>query len=290
MNHFFSFLAGVAFASNAFAASPLPERSVGFVNDLAGVLSGPARSEIENELRVFAANGNPQIVVATIPSLDGDQVEDYANRLFRQWGIGDKTKNNGVLFLIAPNDRKMRIEVGYGLEGALTDVETKRIQEDIVKPDFQKLNYENGIRTGVHAIEEGLKGEIVSPKRERAWNMRDMESLFFLVIILLSWFGSILGRSKSWWAGGVVGVVGGGIAWAFTQWLYWVPIVAVFGFVFDYFVSKNYKEHLSNHHPAWWAGGGWGGWDRFGGGGGFGGPPAGGWGGSSGGGGSSSSW
>lgn len=286
MKYFISILLWFIFFAGAADAYTSPGKPSGYVNDFSGVASQATKDQLESELSAFAKGGNPQIVVVTIKKLDGDPIEEYANRLFREWGIGDKTKNNGVLFLVASQDRKMRIEVGYGLEGALTDIETKGIQDGIVRPAFQQGDFDAGIRAGVTAIQRGLAGELVTPNERRyPPSEADLETYLFLGIILLSWLGSILGRSKSWWAGGIVGGVGGGIAWAFTQWLYWLPIAAILGLIFDYFVSKNYRQSDHGGLPAWWAGGGWGGWDRFGGGGfgGFGG-------GSSGGGGSSSSW
>lgn len=263
-----------------------PGKPTGHVTDFAGVLSQETKSQLESELRAFSAGENPEVVVATIQTLDGDPIDDYANALFREWGIGSKTKNNGVLFLVVTNDKKMRIEVGYGLEGALTDIESKHIQDDLVRPQFRANDFNGGIVTGVTSIKKALEGELVPVQKKRGPSARELETYLLLGIFAISWLASILGRSKSWWAGGVVGGVAGGATWLFTQWLFWIPIAAVVGLLFDYFVSKNYKEHLSNHHPAWWAGGGWGGWDRFGGGGGFGGFG----GGSSGGGGSSSNW
>lgn len=261
-----------------------PGKPAGFVNDFAGVLSQQTRTALESELQKFAEGENPQIVVATIKTLQDDPIEDYANTLFREWGIGSKTKNNGVLFLIATEDRKMRIEVGYGMEGALTDIETKHIQENVVRPFFKSNDFDSGVRAGITAIEQGVKDELVVPtqKKSKGWSANSIEAIFFLVIFVFSWLGSILGRSKSWWAGGVLGGVVGGIAGLALSWLFWIPIGIGVGFVFDYFVSKTYKSSSGN--PPWWIGGPWIG--GGGGGGGFGGFG----GGSSGGGGSSSSW
>ncbi len=268
-----------------------PDTASGFVNDFANILPIESRQELEQQLTAFAKEKNHEIAIAIIRSLEGDDIESYANKLFREWGIGTKEYNNGVLFLVAIDDRKMRIEVGYGLEGALTDLESKRIQEDIVRPLFREEKYGEGIVVGASSIMEAIEGEVLSAsssKKAPSWlNIieRYGGELLFIIIFFFSWIASILGRTKSWWLGGAIGGVTGGIVALITSAWMWLPAVVIFGLLFDYAVSKNYQSHQGNH-PAWWAGGTWGGWDRWGGGGGFGGFG----GGSSGGGGSSSGW
>ncbi len=270
-----------------------PGKAQGFVNDFAQILSVSAKNSLEQDIQKFSQDTGHEIAVVTIQTLNGDVIEDYANTLFREWGIGKKSANNGVLFLVAVQDKKMRIEVGYGLEGALTDLESKHIQEDTVKPFFKDGKFEEGIIAGVQGIKEAIRGEVIpqvqkrptSSKNARAMSELIFYGIFFLFSVVLSWLASVLGRTKSWWLGGVMGAVIGGIAWFFTGWMLWVFLSAIIGFVFDYFVSKNYKDNPNG--PSWWAGGPWIG-------GGFGGGSSGGFGGfgggSSGGGGSSSSW
>ena len=106
----------------------------------------------------FREEGSDQIVVATIPSLDGEAIEPYANRLFRSWKLGQAGENNGVLLLVAPNDRKMRIEVGYGLEGTLTDLHTKLIIENTMVPAFRAGDFSGGISKAVDDIIMVLEG------------------------------------------------------------------------------------------------------------------------------------
>ncbi|MEK7648589.1 MAG: TPM domain-containing protein [Patescibacteria group bacterium] len=280
-----SFLAPLA---HAYTSPGTPQ---GSVSDFANLLSSQAQQNLEQQLVTFAKEKNHEIAVVTIQSLGSDAIEDYANTLFREWGIGKKEYNNGVLFLIAADDRKMRIEVGYGLEGALTDLESKHIQDDIVRPLFRQGNYEEGIQKGAEGIMQAIEGEVLpspSSRKTSSWFgiiQRYGGEVLFILIFFLSWIASILGRTKSWWLGGVIGGVAGGITALLTSAWLWLPAVVVFGLLFDYAVSKNFQSHHGNH-PAWWAGGTWGGWDRWGGGGGFGGFG----GGSSGGGGSSSSW
>ncbi len=147
-----------------------PGKPGGYVNDFAQVLKTETKASLETDLAAFASGGNPEVVVATVPSLGGDSIEEYANQLFREWGIGSQEKNSGVLFIVARDDRKMRIEVGYGLEGALTDIETKYIQEDFVRPYFSKEQYDEGVRMGIGKIKEALKEELtVAATSSKKW-------------------------------------------------------------------------------------------------------------------------
>lgn len=130
---------------------PRPTTSI-YVQDYAGVLSPETEARINNLGTQLAAKTKAQIVVVTLPSLEETPSADYALGLLRQWGIGDKTLNNGVLLLVAVNDRQSRIEVGYGLEGALPDAKAGRIQDDYMLPYFQQGDYEKGILNGYLTI------------------------------------------------------------------------------------------------------------------------------------------
>jgi uncharacterized protein len=120
------------FASVALAAFNFPQLA-GRVTDQANIISAPAKASIEAKLQNLEDKSSIQLVVATVNSLEGGDIESYANGLFRAWKLGMAKKNNGVLFLIAPNERKMRIEVGYGLEGVLTE-ETARLLDGRFPP------------------------------------------------------------------------------------------------------------------------------------------------------------
>jgi uncharacterized protein len=265
-----------------------PGQPAGFVNDFAKVLAPATAPSLETELRQFREQTGHEIVVVTVKNLGGDTIENYANLLFRDWGLGKKELNNGLLFLIAVEDRKMRVEVGYGLEGAITDLETKYIQEETVRPFLTKGDYDGGVLAGVRKLEEAAAKEIVPASYTSTSQTNNAADIFFillwLAVLILPWLASILARSKSWWAGGIVGALLGVVGWALTSFLLFIPFSLVLGLIFDYLVSKNYQAG----NRSWWVGGG--GWDRWRGGpggrGGFGGFG----GGSSGGGGSSSEW
>ncbi len=128
----------------------------GRVVDAAGILDGSARASLDAKFAAQEARTSDQLVVATVPSLQGTSVEDYANRLFRHWKIGQADKNNGVLLLVAPNERKVRIEVGYGLEGVLPDAVASTIISTTVLPAFRAGDFAGGISRGVDAVLEIL--------------------------------------------------------------------------------------------------------------------------------------
>ncbi len=268
-----------------------PGTPTGFVNDYAGMFSESEAQTLENKLTQFEKDSSNEIAVAIIPDLDGDTIENFAVELFADWRIGKAKNDNGVLILVAKDDRQMRIEVGYGLEGALTDAQSWWIIDDIMKPAFQKEEYYKGIDQAVDKIILATKGEYLpsaSPESEESKGF-PWEFIFWFGLFILMWLASILGRSKSWWAGGVLGGIAGLIIGLIKGFIIFglasLAVLIPFGLLFDYIVSKNYKKHKARGTVPWWIGGGRGGRGGFGGGGfgGFGG-------GSSGGGGASGSW
>jgi len=143
-------LAAFAFVSLALAYTfpPLTGRIV----DSANIIPQAASDRITAKLASLESKSGIQLVVATVKSLDGDEIEPYANALFRAWGLGEKQKNNGVLLLVAPNEHRVRIEVGYGLEGTLTDALSKIIITNAIAPRFKLGDYGGGIERGVDDI------------------------------------------------------------------------------------------------------------------------------------------
>ncbi|HEY1585316.1 MAG TPA: TPM domain-containing protein, partial [Polyangia bacterium] len=131
----------------------------GRVVDEAKVIDPPVRAAIEVELANLEARTTDQLVVVTVRSLQGLAIEDYGVRLGRQWQIGRKDKNNGVLLIVAPTERKVRIEVAYGLEGVLTDAQTKIIIESTITPRFRANDISGGIARGVDDIVRLLNGD-----------------------------------------------------------------------------------------------------------------------------------
>ncbi len=229
----------------------------------------------------------------TIPTVGTDEtIETYAEKLFQEWGIGKAAEDNGALLLIARDDRKLRIEVGYGLEPELTDIESGAIIRDIITPSFQQGNFAQGIINGVKGMTDAISVESFVPESQSDSQISQIgqaiSPFIFPGIFFLLWIISILARSKSWWAGGVVGGILGLVFKGFGFGLFGIGGLVFLGLLFDFIVSKGYNASRRNHvRPPWWTGGGMGG---FGGGGSRGGGFGGFGGGRSGGGGASGGW
>lgn len=188
----------------AAAAEPSYPALTGRIVDNSNLLNAEARARIEQKLRAHEEKTTDQLVVATLPSLQGYAIEEFANRLFRAWKLGEKAKNNGVLLLVAPSERKVRIEVGYGLEGALTDALSKVIITTAVAPKFKNGDFAGGIEGGVDAILSILTGD--AEEWQRRAKVRDDESswgetaavifVMIMVFVLIASFMQELGRSS----------------------------------------------------------------------------------------------
>ena len=157
----FSFAGGAARVVFAFIALLCANQAVLAVNfpgltgrivDQANIIPAETRSAIEPKLADLEAKSGIQLVVASVSSLGGEEIEPYANELFRSWKLGENTKNNGVLLLVAPNERKVRIEVGYGLEGTLTDALSTVIITNAIAPRFKAGDFGGGVSRGVDDI------------------------------------------------------------------------------------------------------------------------------------------
>jgi uncharacterized protein len=157
-----------AFALVVPAAAQTFPALTGRVVDHAHVLDRETRSALVGRLAELEAHNTDQVVVATVPSLEGISIEDYANRLFRHWQLGQKDKNNGVLLLVAPTERKVRIEVGYGLEGTLPDALAKYIITQSIVPHFRTNDMSGGIVQGVDDIVSVLTGDAAAWQRRAA--------------------------------------------------------------------------------------------------------------------------
>jgi len=290
--------------SLALAKLDLPQ-PVGYVNDFASLLSQQEKNILERKLQSYEKQSGNEIVVVTVRNLQGTTVEDFAVRLFEKWKIGKKGKDNGVLLLVAKEERKIRIEVGYGLEPNLTDAQSYEIISRIISPAFKAGNFNQGIANGIDAIIKTISGEEVIPEQpaerigyKRGFDISQLLYLgFFLIFFVFQWLVSVLGRTKSWWLGGLLGGIAGLVLMLFSVivGIIAMAILVPLGLLFDYVVSRAYQEYKKHRYNEgdeegvlpipWWAGGHWGpGGSSHGGGfGGFGG-------GRSGGGGASGGW
>ena len=240
-------------------ARPTPPR---LVNDLANVLSPQEEQQLESELVAYDDSTSNQIAIVLVNTLDDYPIEEYATKLFREWGVGNKKNNNGVVLLAALQDRKVRIEVGYGLEGAIPDIIANHIIENDIKPNFKSGDYYEGLSKAAHSIIKAAAGEYKAPanyRKKKGGGSAFPFGLLVVIIILIVIFG---GRNNRGGGGGFMSRRGSG-------WL-------------GPFILGNMLGGSSSGGSSWGGGGGWSG----GGGGGFGGFG----GGSSGGGGASGSW
>jgi uncharacterized protein len=224
----------VVFATIAFVCASVAELSfpplTGRVVDQAGILDGAAASRLETKLKELESKTTTQLVVVTLRTLGGYDIADYGYQLGRYWGIGQKGKNNGAVLIVAPTERKVRIEVGYGLEGTLTDAVTRLIIDHAILPRFRAGDFTGGIERGVDDIVQVLSGDADDFKRraaERDSRPRGSEgiSLFTLAfVILIIWLFIYLqraqqqgpGRRQSRWGP----IVGGGVpgGWSGGGW------------------------------------------------------------------------
>jgi uncharacterized protein len=153
------------------------------VVDRAGILTPTARESLEQSLAAFERKTGHQIVVHTTPSLEGLPIEDYSLRVAEAWKIGQKGLDNGVILTIAPNEREMRIEVGYGLEGVLPDAVAARIIRERITPEFRAGRMDAGIAAGVDAIEAVVEGEQLPLPQQP--DLKVWIKLAWLVFVLL---------------------------------------------------------------------------------------------------------
>ncbi|WP_304217380.1 YgcG family protein [Phenylobacterium aquaticum] len=227
----------LALAGSAFAAPKFPALT-GRVVDEAHLLSPAANEKLTGELAQLETQTGHQLVVATIPSLQGYEIEDYGYQLGRTWGIGSKAQNDGVILLVAPAERKVRVEVGYGLEPVLTDALSSVIIQEKILPQFRAGHMEQGVVDGAEAIiaqlglpEDQAKAIAQAPPQQARIRTQGTHIPGFVILFIIIWVVSALlrgrrggggglwwlplmflggGRDRSGWGGGGGGFGGGG--------------------------------------------------------------------------------
>jgi uncharacterized protein len=259
----------------------------GRVTDLTGTLSGEAVTRIEAKLADLEARKGSQIAVLIVPTTAPEEIEQFGIRVEDAWKLGRKGADDGAYLIVAKNDRRLRIEVGRGLEGALTDATANRIIDETITPRFKLGDYDGGVEAGVDKMISVVNGEPL-PEPDRKWEHRSglghllpvlLVGVFVASGVLRAMFGRLAGSMAT-------GGLAGGLAWLLSHFL---PIglgAGIIAFLFAMLTGSSSR--------GWSAGSGWGGFGGglgggFGGGGGGGGGFSGGGGGGAGGG-ASGSW
>jgi len=285
-----SFALAVTWDPQSEGVQPIPQLSA-HVTDLTGTLAPGQKQALEAKLADWEAKTTNQLAVVIVPTTKPEAIEEYGIRLAEAWKIGQKGKDNGAIFLIAKNDKQMRIEVGYGLEGDLTDVASRRIIGDTVAPLFSQGKFAEGINAGVDRIMAVVGGTDTAalpppPRRAKGSEGFDIGTLALIALIAVPALGALL-RSIFGNVGGSLagGAVVGGAVWLFAGSILFAIVGAIIALVIIAFSSLGGGRGLPGMMlPGGFGGGGFGG-GGFGGGGGWGGG-----GGGFGGGGASGGW
>jgi uncharacterized protein len=214
------------FAASAKAAEVLPPKPAGYFNDYANVVSKEAALRFNEQLAQFERETSNQVVVAVYRSMETDSsIEDYTQRVAQSWGVGQKDKRNGAVLFVFVQDRKMFIQVGYGLEGVLPDVTAFDITERHIKPRFRNQDYEGGLATGIDLMLKAIRGEyrgtgktVAESVSEKSGKVSCLTLIIFIVVLLIIMRIS-RGSRRGWgYTGGggpfIGGWGGGGGGWS----------------------------------------------------------------------------
>jgi uncharacterized protein len=179
-------------ASSAHAAEAIPPKPDRYFNDYAGVVSKEAAHRFNEQLSQFERETSYQVVVAVFPKMQSDSsIEDYAQRVAQSWGVGQKMQRNGVVLLVFIADRKMSIQVGYGLEAVLPDITAYDIRANHIQPYFRSGDYERGLATGIDLICKAIRGEYkgsgktVEDQRGKAGAPGFLFFIVFIIVLIV---------------------------------------------------------------------------------------------------------
>lgn len=181
----FILFAFLCFSSLFCFSQDYPEKPTTLVNDYAGVLSASQKQSLEQKLVTFDDSSSTQIAIAILKSVGDYDINEYALNLGRKWGVGQGSKNNGVMIVVAINDRKIAIQTGYGVEGALPDVYAKRIIENDIKPYFKKGDYYAGLDAGTTSIIKYTRGEYKNDNPKVASSSKGGAGSIIIIIIII---------------------------------------------------------------------------------------------------------
>lgn len=275
----------LAWAPLAHAFTPPPND--GYVTDAIGLLSAAEEQALEADLQAYADATSNQIAVLIVNDLQGEAIADVAVEVGRAWGVGGAENDNGIMILYKQSaelgGNELTIATGYGLEGAVPDLVAKGVIDREIVPHFKDGEYAEGFAAGIDALKKHIGGEYAADRYESggdgAWPF-----LLFLVFVFGDAVAAFLGRTKSWWFGGIIGAVFGVVLTALYAWWISIPVLVAIGLALDFFLSQ--AGYRGARGRGGRGGGFWGGGFGGGGSGGFGGFG----GGSFGGGGASSKW
>lgn len=289
---FAALLLGLALGAGAVAQelAPIPALTAR-VTDTTGTLSREQAAALEKSLAAFEQRKGSQIAVLIVPTTRPEAIEQYAIRVAEQWKVGRKGVDDGAIVLVAKNDHRLRIEVGYGLEGAIPDIKAKRVITEIMAPHFVQGDFAGGLQAGTQALMRLVEGEdLPAPAARRApgGGGPDFPSLLVILFMGAIFLAGVLPRLFGRFVGALLtGGAVGAIAWIIAGALLVGVIAALLAFVFALAFGGTGLGATRSHRGGWGGGGfGGGGW----GGGGFGGGGWSGGGGGFGGGGASGSW
>src|SRR5213592_2307837 len=281
-------LAGFACARAEVAVPPLKAR----VTDLTGTLSAQQIRDLESRLNAFERSKGSQIAVLMLPSTQPETIEEYSIRVADAWKIGRARVDDGVILVIAKNDRKLRVEVGRGLEGAIPDAVAKRVVSDVITPHFRSGDFYGGIAAGTDALIKLIEGEgLLAPRSSviidgvhRTIDFQTIVMLLVALVLMHALFQRLFGRVTG---AGISGGIVGAIVWLAAGVIAFAVVGGLIGFVIALISGSGSRR--GNWASGGWPGGGWSGGGGFGGGG-FGGGGFSGGGGGFSGGGASGSW
>lgn len=251
-------LGAVAAATDELVAVPSLKARV---TDLTGTLGREQAASLETELAQFEQARGSQIAILLVPSTRPETIEEYSIRVAESWKLGRKGIDDGILILVAKGDRKLRIEVGRGLEGAVPDAVAKRIVAEVIGPRFKEGDFHGGLKAGVAKLQSAIAGEALPPPKSTSPSRggMDIETLLVVSLVIATMLGAVMGRLMGRLGGSTVtsGVVGT-LAWLVTD----SALAALIGaiLVFIYVLAFASSGRGGGWSSGGWSSGGGGGW------------------------------
>ncbi|PIR49350.1 hypothetical protein COU79_05360 [Candidatus Peregrinibacteria bacterium CG10_big_fil_rev_8_21_14_0_10_54_7] len=228
----------------------------GFVTDAAGILSPEEEQRLESLLSAYQAETTNEIAVVIVETTEGEPLMETAVEIGRLWGVGTKENDNGIILLISYADREMFLATGYGLEGVVPDIVAKGVIDREVTPHFRDGEFAAGIEAGVLALQKHIGGEYMPDRYAGFSSGFPLSVAFFFSIFGLAFLSAVVegiliafAPSRSWWAGGVVGLFLGILLTGTSGWWWSIPLLVIAGFIFDFIVSRFY--HFDERFARW---------------------------------------